>query len=395
MEWRPAVQSTVLDITLRKRYEDRLQYQANFDPVTDLPNRSLALDQLVGGIEAARRRATRVSVLFIDVDHFKKINDTLGHAAGDRFLRQVAQRLKSSVRQMDTVARLGGDEFVVMLNDVRLRSDAEAVAAKIVDACASAVHARRAGSVRHLEYRRGVLSRGRRRRRDCFAMQMPRCTSVRRKAGAKHASSPPNCGQRSHNRVRLEVDLRQAIERGELALHYQPLVDIRTGDILGAEALLRWFSTEHGTMSPDQFVRLAEETGLIVPIGEWAPVTGCREMRHWIDAGARTSSVCRSMCPADSSGSIPAASIRGAPRDNRLDPHPRVGDHRKPVDRRTGRDQDDDRSAGWRWGAPRHRRLRHRLRVAELPQPLSARHPENRSLVHRRHACRRRAINPC
>ena len=131
-----AVQTAVLDITLRKQYEERLQHQANFDPVTGLPNRNLALDRLISAIESARRRATRVSVLFIDVDHFKKINDTLGHAAGDRFLRRVAQRLKASVRQMDTVARLGGDEFVVLLSDVRLRSDADAVSAKISEACA-------------------------------------------------------------------------------------------------------------------------------------------------------------------------------------------------------------------------------------------------------------------
>ena len=131
-----AIQTAVLDITLRKQYEERLQHQANFDPVTGLPNRNLALDRLVSALESARRRATRVSVLFIDVDRFKKINDTLGHAAGDRFLRRVAQRLQGSVRQMDTVARLGGDEFVVLLSDVRLRSDAEAVSAKIAEACA-------------------------------------------------------------------------------------------------------------------------------------------------------------------------------------------------------------------------------------------------------------------
>ena len=131
-----AVQTAVLDITLRKQYEERLRHQANFDPVTGLPNRSLALDRLISAIESARRRATRVSVLFIDVDRFKKINDTLGHAAGDRVLRSVAQRLKASVRRMDTVARQGGDEFVVLLSDVRLRSDAEAVSAKIAEACA-------------------------------------------------------------------------------------------------------------------------------------------------------------------------------------------------------------------------------------------------------------------
>lgn len=315
-----AVQSTVLDITLRKRYEDRLQYQANFDPVTDLPNRSLALDRLIGAIEAARRRATRVSVLFIDLDHFKKINDTLGHAAGDRFLRQVAQRLKSSVRQMDTVARLGGDEFVVLLNDVRLRRDAEAVAAKIVDACAKPFMLD--GQEAFLTLSIGVASFP---EDGDDAETLLRHADAAMYVGKENGRSQvrfftPDLRQRSRNRVRLEVDLRHAIERQELVLHYQPLVDIRSGDVVGAEALLRWFSPEHGTMNPDQFVRLAEETGLIVSIGEWALITGCREMRRWIEAGFSDLSLSVNVSSRQFRDASLAALIQAALRDNRLDP---------------------------------------------------------------------------
>jgi EAL domain-containing protein (putative c-di-GMP-specific phosphodiesterase class I) len=130
----------------------------------------------------------------------------------------------------------------------------------------------------------------------------------------------PELRQRSHNRVRLEVDLRRAIERQELVLHYQPLIDIRSGDIVGAEALLRWLSPEHGAMNPDQFVRLAEETGLIVSIGEWALITGCREMRRWIDAGFNRLSLSVNVSSRQFRDTSLAATIRAALRDNRLDP---------------------------------------------------------------------------
>ncbi|MBK8211223.1 MAG: EAL domain-containing protein [Rhodospirillales bacterium] len=275
---------------------------------------------MIGAIEAARRRATRVSVLFIDVDHFKKINDTLGHAAGDRFLRQVAQRLKSSIRQMDTVARLGGDEFVVLLNDVRLRRDAEAVAAKIVDACARPFMLD--GQEAFVTLSIGVAS---------FPEDGEDAETLLRHAdaamyvGKENGRSQvrfftPELRQRTRNRVRLEVDLRHAIERQELVLHYQPLIDIRSGDIVGAEALLRWFSSEHGMMNPDQFVRLAEETGLIVSIGEWALITGCRETRRWIDAGFNGLSLSVNVSSRQFRDASLASSIHAALRDNRLDP---------------------------------------------------------------------------
>jgi diguanylate cyclase (GGDEF)-like protein/PAS domain S-box-containing protein len=282
---RTAVQTAVLDITLRKQFEDRLQHQANFDPVTGLPNRNLALDRLTSAIEAARRRAARVSVLFIDVDRFKKINDTLGHAAGDRFLRQVAQRLKASVRQMDTVARLGGDEFVVLLNDVRLRSDAEAVAAKIAEI--SAAPFMLDGQEAFVTLSIGIASFP---EDGNDAQELLRHADAAMYVAKENGRSQvrlfsPELRQRSHNRVRMEADLRHAIERQELALHYQPVFDIKTGAVVGAEGLLRWFHPEHGNISPDHFVRLAEETGLIVSIGEWALDAGCREACRWMEAG--------------------------------------------------------------------------------------------------------------
>jgi diguanylate cyclase (GGDEF)-like protein/PAS domain S-box-containing protein len=280
-----AVQSTVVDITLRKRYEDRLVYQANYDPVTELPNRTLALDRLSSAIVSGRRRACRVAVLFIDVDHFKKINDTLGHATGDRFLRQVAQRVKGSLREEDTVARLGGDEFIVVLPDVRLRSDVEAVAAKITAAVAQPFMLE--GQETFVTVSVGAA---------LFPDDGDEADGLMRHADAAMYVAKdegrgtvrfftPHLGERNHNRIRLEAELRHALEREQLSVCYQPLVDIRSGRIVGAEALLRWFSPVYGQISPDQFIPLAEDTGLIMPIGEWVLQTGCRDARAWHDAG--------------------------------------------------------------------------------------------------------------
>jgi diguanylate cyclase (GGDEF)-like protein/PAS domain S-box-containing protein len=280
-----ALQTTVVDITLRKNYEDRLVMRANHDPLTELPNRALALDRLTSAITGARRRGTRAAALFIDVDHFKRINDTLGHAAGDRVLRQVAQRIKSSVREEDSVARLGGDEFIVVLPEVRQRADAEAVAGKIVQATVQPFSLD--GQEIFISVSIGV---------SVFPDEGEDAETLMRHADAAMYAAKedgrgtvrvftPALRQRNHNRMRLEADLRHALERNQLTLCYQPIVDVGSGRILGAEALLRWFNPELGEISPQQFIRLAEDTGLIVPIGEWVLTSGCAEARRWFDAG--------------------------------------------------------------------------------------------------------------
>ncbi|MBK8174558.1 MAG: EAL domain-containing protein [Rhodospirillales bacterium] len=280
-----AVQLTVIDITLRKRYEDRLHYQANFDSLTELPNRTMALDRLGNALISARRRGTSIAVLFIDVDHFKKINDTMGHAAGDRFLRQAAYRIKTSVRDNDIVARFGGDEFIVGLSDVRRRSDVEAACLKIIEAI------RRPFLIEDQEVFVSV---------SIGVAIYPEdggdsATLLRHADAAMYIAKEegrstvrffhPQLREENHDRIRLEVDLRHAIDRDQLSLCYQPLVDIRSGRIVGAEALLRWHHPERGQVSPGRFIQLAEETGLIIPIGEWVLATACREARRWRDLG--------------------------------------------------------------------------------------------------------------
>jgi diguanylate cyclase (GGDEF)-like protein/PAS domain S-box-containing protein len=281
----PAAQTTVIDVTARKSREDRLHRQANYDPLTDLPSRKLALDRLGSAIANARRRHNRVAVLFIDVDRFKSINDALGHAAGDWLLRQLAERVRSSIREEDRVARLGGDEFVVILPEVRQHADAEAVASKILGALAQPFNID--GQETYVTVSIGVAvfpDQG----DDVEALIQHADTAMyvakENGRGSVHVFTD-ELGERKRTRARLEAGLRDALERDELTLCYQPLIDIRSGRIVGAEALLRWFNPAYGQISPQHFVRLAEHTGLIVPIGDWVLATGCRETRRWLDAG--------------------------------------------------------------------------------------------------------------
>jgi diguanylate cyclase (GGDEF)-like protein len=267
--------------------EGRLAYLAQFDTLTGLPNRALLADRFSQMIVHARRHAKQLGVLFIDLDDFKLVNDALGHAAGDELLREVANRLKRSVRLGDTVARISGDEFAAVLADLAQPDDAAIVAQKIIDALAAPIHVH--GQEVFAAASIGIASfpaDG-----DDAETLLGAADAAMYRAKESQRSSyqffTAEINQRSRARAQLSSELRRALERDEFCLFYQPKMDLRTGGVCGAEALLRWKHPERGLVPPVQFIPVLEETGLIVPVGEWVIKRACDDMKSWTAAGIR------------------------------------------------------------------------------------------------------------
>ncbi|MGA7044625.1 MAG: EAL domain-containing protein [Candidatus Sulfotelmatobacter sp.] len=273
------------DITDRKVAEGRVQYLAYYDALTGLPNRTLLQDRLTKTLAGARRQKDKVALLFLDLDGFKNINDSLGHAVGDLLLQEIAARLKTWGREQDTVARLGGDEFLIMLTGVKDVPDVAVAAERLMDAMTAA-----------FVVQGHSLSIG-----CCIGISIfPEHgadgeTLISRADAAMYSAKEygrnnfrfftEDMNTQVVERLTLENSLRLALEKKELFLVYQPQMDIATGRITGLEALLRWRHPELGLVPPDKFIRIAENSGLIVPIGEWVLRTACSQARKWQDEG--------------------------------------------------------------------------------------------------------------
>jgi len=273
------------DITERKQTEARIRHLANHDALTGLPNRLLLQDRLNQAILQSRRDKRRAAVLFLDLDRFKTINDTLGHEVGDALLIQVTQRCLGAVRDTDTVARQGGDEFVIVLPELEHAQDAAMIARKLLSALASPFqlgpHALTVtGSVGIALYPEDGQNESVLLRNADTAMYRAKDDG---RNGFQFYSADMNTA--SLGELLLENQLRGALERGELRLHYQPKVCPRGHAVVAAEALLRWQHPELGLLSPGRFVPVAEESGLIVPMGEWVIREACRQLRAWQDEG--------------------------------------------------------------------------------------------------------------
>jgi diguanylate cyclase (GGDEF)-like protein/PAS domain S-box-containing protein len=269
------------DITERKVAEERIQFLAYSDALTGLPNRRLLQDRLTQALATARRQKGRVALLFLDLDSFKNINDSLGHSVGDLLLQELAERLKTWGRKQDTVARVGGDEFLIVLTELKDITDAAVAAERLLDGIIGEYSIR--GHALNITCSLGI---------SIFPEHGTDPETLMKNADAAMYSAKQN-GRNNFRffteeinaqvveRLTLENSLRLALDRKELFLVYQPQVDMATGRIVGLEALLRWQHPELGLVPPDRFIRIAENSGLILPIGEWVLRTACSQALKW------------------------------------------------------------------------------------------------------------------
>jgi len=313
-------EGTVVDITERKQHEAELEHQASHDSLTGLPNRSLLRDRIDQAIVKARRHDRRVAVVFVDLDHFKLINDSLGHHVGDRLLLEVAARLTSCIRSHDSVARQGGDEFVLVLTEQHDENEILAVIRRLLETISQPWV--NDGQEYGLSCSIGI---------SCYPQDGDDPDALLRSADAAMYKAKesgrstyhfytPELNQAISERLELENSLRHALERDEFRVYYQPRVEVASGRIVGAEALIRWECPGKGLILPDSFISIAEETGLIIPIGQWILQEACRQNSAWLRAGLPPISVSVNLSPIQFRHAGLVQSVADALQQANLDP---------------------------------------------------------------------------
>ncbi len=281
----PLAAELVHEIQERKAAEERLSYLANHDSLTGLPNRSLLNDRLQQAVIDAARHQRVVAVMFLDLDNFKDINDSLGHEAGDTLLQEVARRLTSCVRRGDTVSHVGGDEFTCILADVASAEDVSSVADKILECFTRPCAVAERELFVNVSVGITLYPLDAKTPQDLLKNADIAMYRAKKHGGGSYQYYSADLAVVAAERLALQTDLRHAIANRELLLHYQPQMDLRSGRLIGVEALLRWQHRERGWVEPEQFIPVAEDCGLILPIGDWVLTEACRQMREWHDSG--------------------------------------------------------------------------------------------------------------
>ncbi|MEM9626543.1 MAG: EAL domain-containing protein [Pseudomonadota bacterium] len=277
--------ATIRDVTTRKANEEMIRYQATHDALTDLPNRSVFDTNLEDCLEMATRTGERLAVLFLDLDRFKMVNDTLGHSVGDALLVELGKRLRASLRESDIVARMGGDEFILVLRHLSCRNDATMKANRILDAIHPPFELE--GHELHVTASIGISMFPDDGKTSEHLLKMADLALYRAKDEGRNRAQlcTPTMDASAQQQMRLETDLRNAIELEQLTLLYQPQIHLHSGRLVGVETLARWQHPELGFISPSQFIPLAEETGLIHDLGLWVLRSACKQHKRWRDAG--------------------------------------------------------------------------------------------------------------
>lgn len=298
LELRLRVSTLEEEVIQRREMEVRIMHLATRDPLTGLPNRAALMDRLRQGIKVAERDGHRLAFFFLDLDRFKLINDTLGHPVGDGLLQQVGERLTRLLRDSDTVARLGGDEFAVILPKVDSQDDAFGVAAKMLEALHQPINIR--GHALRADCSVGLAVYPAHGENEEILIRHADLALYEAKRSGIHQWRvfAPSMNDEAERRVTLESELRQALERNELVVHYQPQISLQNGQLTGVEALVRWLHPERGLVPPDQFIHLAEETGLIWDLGHQVLHTACRQMADWRKRGIPVPRVSVNVSPA-------------------------------------------------------------------------------------------------
>lgn len=282
---KPEILVWVQDISERKQMENTIRQMAYYDSLTGLPNRNLLNDRLAVALANASRNSQKVAILFLDLDHFKTINDSLGHDAGDQLLQQVSLRIKEILRKQDTVARMGGDEFIVLMPGLTDTHHTAKLAEKILDALAPAFKI--GDNELYVGCSIGISVFPDDGMEIKTLLKNSDLAMYRAKEKGRNTFElyTPAMNFKAMERLAVEKNLRKALDREEFELHYQPKINLKSGEIAGMEALIRWDSPELGMVMPNQFIHIAEETRLIIQLGHWVLVTACRQAKTWREAG--------------------------------------------------------------------------------------------------------------